>query len=107
VELTGKQRRYLRSIGQRLKPVVMIGRAGLSGSVMKEIEHALKDHELIKVRLGRECDIERKEAAKRISEQSHSALAQVVGSTMLLYRPRKEDPAIELPQAGGPSGEEA
>ena len=73
---------------------------------MNEIELALKDHELIKIRLGRECDIERKEAAKRISEQSHSALAQLVGSTMLLYRPREEDPAIELPVPGVPDGDE-
>jgi RNA-binding protein len=107
VELTGKQRRYLRSIGQRLKPVLLIGRAGLSGSVMKEIDHALEDHELIKIRLGSECDVERKEAAKRISEQSHSALAQVVGRTMLLYRPRDENPAIELPVSGSRDGDEA
>ena len=47
MELTGKQRRYLRSKGQQLKPVVMIGRAGISDSVMREVDTALKDHELI------------------------------------------------------------
>jgi len=100
VELTGKQRRYLRSIGQQRKPVVMIGRAGLSDSVMREVKTALKDHELIKIRLGPECELERKEAATMLSERSNSQIAQVVGRTMLLYRPREEDPTIELPLAG-------
>lgn len=100
MELTGRQRRYLRSIGQRLSPVVTVGRTGLSANVMEAIERALEDHELIKIRLGRECEIERREAAQRISERSHSALAQVVGNTMLLYRRRVEDPKIELPAAG-------
>ena len=107
MELTGKQRRYLRSIGQKLSPVVMVGRAGLSGSVMRGIDRALEDHELIKVRLGRECEIERKEAAKRISERSRSALAQAVGNTMLLYRRRHNDPGIDLPAAGAREGGEA
>ena len=106
MELTGRQRRYLRSIGQRLSPVVTVGRTGLSGSVMRAIDRALEDHELIKVRLGRECEIERKEAAQRISELSRSALAQVVGKTMLLYRRRREDPEIELPAAGPRDGAE-
>ena len=107
MKLTGKQRRYLRSIGQRLKPVVMIGRAGLSDRVMREVDHALDDRELIKIRLGQECDIERKEAARRISARSESEVAQVVGSTMLLYRPREENPAIELPVAGAHDENEA
>ncbi len=104
MELTGKQRRYLRSIGQRLSPVVMIGRGGLTGSVMRAVDQALEDHELIKVRVGRECEIERKEAAKQIAERSDSALAQVVGNTMLLYKRRKKDPKIELPKAGAREG---
>ena len=107
MELTGKQRRYLRSIGQQLKPVVMIGCAGLSDRVMSEVDNALDDHELIKIRLGQECNIERREAAKRISARSHSEVAQVVGSTILLYRHREEDPAIELPVACAPDRNEA
>ena len=104
MELTGKQRRYLRSIGPQLSPVVMVGRTGLSGRVRRAIDQALEDHELIKVRLGRECEIERKEAAKQISERSESALAQVVGNTMLLYKRRREDPTIELPRTGARDG---
>ncbi len=107
MELTGKQRRYLRSIGQTQSSIVTVGRAGLSRRVMREIERALDDHELIKVRVGRECEIERKEAAKRISERSRSAVAQVVGNTMLLYRRSHDDPAIEFPAAGVREGGEA
>ena len=73
-------------------------------SVVDQIDRALEDHELIKVRLGSECEIERREAARRIGAASGSALAGIVGNTMLLYRRRKQDPLIELPRAAPSDG---
>ena len=49
--MTGKQKRYLRSLAHSLKPVVQIGKQGLSWETLVQIEKQLDDHELIKVRV--------------------------------------------------------
>ena len=49
--MTGKQKRYLRSLAHSLKPVVQIGKQGLSRETLIQIEKQLDDHELIKVRV--------------------------------------------------------
>ena len=50
MELTGKQRRFLRSQAHSLKPVVQVGRNGVSEALQGEVERALHDHELIKIK---------------------------------------------------------
>ena len=54
MSLSPSQKRYLRGLCHHLKPVVMVGGKGLSESVLKEIDRALLDHELIKVRVSSE-----------------------------------------------------
>ncbi|MCH2294321.1 MAG: YhbY family RNA-binding protein, partial [SAR324 cluster bacterium] len=49
--MTGKQKRYLRSLAHSLKPVVQIGKQGLSRETLVQIEKQLDDHELIKGRV--------------------------------------------------------
>ncbi len=91
---SGKIRRHLRALGHGLEPVVQIGKTGLSSGVKKELEQALHAHELIKVRLLRECPIERKAAGKQLSLGTGAAHVQTVGSVVLLYRARPEKPRI-------------
>ena len=97
-ELQGFQRRYLRSQAQSLKPVVQVGDAGLSDSVVMAIDEALATHELIKVRLHAPED--KKATAKALAERTESALCGVVGHTVILYRPDPDEPEIELPKRG-------
>ena len=94
-DLTGKQRRHLRALGHHLQAVVQIGREGLSDSVVREADRQLETHELIKVRVGEDHD--RHQTAELLAQRCNAQLAQVLGRTALLYRPRKEKPAIELP----------
>ena len=61
--MTGKERRHLRALAHRLSPVVIIGQRGLSDAVVRQVDGALTDHELIKVRLGSECPVGRDEVA--------------------------------------------
>lgn len=91
---SGKIRSYLRALGHELEPVIQIGKTGLSPGVKKELEQALHAHELIKVRLLRECPIERKAAGKQLSLGTGAAHIQTVGSVVLLYRARPEKPRI-------------
>ncbi len=95
--LTGKQRRHLRSLGHELKPIVQIGRDGIDDGVVAAVDQALADHELVKIKLGEAAALDRHDAAEAIARRTGSEVAQVLGNTLLLYRPDPDDPAIVLP----------
>ena len=67
MKLTGKQRRYLRSLGHNLHAVVQLGKNGLTKEVMGATDAALTTHELVKVRRGSECPATRAEIAEALS----------------------------------------
>lgn len=98
-KLTGKQRSYLRGLAHNLDPVVMIGIKGVSASVVQQVDRALSDHELIKVKLTGECPVELDEAAGILQLQTECEIAGSVGRVLILYRARREDPKIQLPAA--------
>jgi RNA-binding protein len=93
--VTGKQRRHLRALGHHLDPVVQIGREGVTDGLAKAAAQQLEAHELIKVKIG---EGDRHEAADLLAQKTGAEVAQVLGRTALLYRPRKDKPAIELPK---------
>ncbi len=97
MSLSGKQRRYLRSLGHALNPVVHIGRGGITDQVVSAIDAALTSHELIKIKLGSQSDLERQDAADRAAQATGAEVAQVLGNTVLLYRRHPDRPVIELP----------
>jgi len=96
MSLTGKQRRTLRAMGHALTPVVQLGKGGLSTALLEAVDQALTTHELIKVKLLDSFDLDRHDAAAQLAEKTKSEVAQVLGKTILLYRPDPEDPRIEL-----------
>ena len=89
IELTGRDRRHLRRLAHAQDPVVQIGAAGVTPAVIAALDRALRDHELVKVRLPRERD-ERGEMAGALAEQTRSAVAGLVGHVAVLYRPASE-----------------
>lgn len=100
--LSTRQRAYLRGLGHHLQPVVMLGKEGISAGLLQALDTALDQHELVKLRLSENAPGERHELATGLAEQSVSALVQVLGRIVLLYRRRPEAlrsprPAIELP----------
>ena len=95
-ELEGFQRKHLRGLAHSLKPVVHVGGGGLSEAVVRQVDEALGDHELIKVRLQEPED--KKAMATELAERTGSALCGLVGHTVILYRPDPEEPAIRLPK---------
>lgn len=78
--------RQLRALGHKLKPVVTIAGKGLTEGVITELERALADHELIKVKLAVGSRDARVELAKQISAQCGAELVQSIGSVVLLLR---------------------
>ena len=95
-ELDGAQRRHLRGLAHSLKPVVIVGEGGVSESVLRALDEALAQHELVKVRLRQPSD--KKATAAELARQSGAALCGVVGHTVVLYRPDDEAPKIALPR---------
>ena len=106
-ELTGKERRALRALGHALSPVVHIGKAGLTPGVTRELQGALKAHELIKVQLLGECPLERADAAERIAKAATASVIQTLGKTLLFYKPNLEKPKISLKGPGSSEAEVA
>ena len=95
--LTSKQRQFLKGRAHALSPVVRIGKGGLTPAVVRETKTALHAHELIKVRLEVEDAKERREAGRRLAEDTDAHLVGAVGKVAILYRARAEKPAIRLP----------
>ncbi|AJP58137.1 RNA-binding protein [Pandoraea vervacti] len=90
--LTPAQRADLRSAAHALNPVVLIGADGLTPAVLKEIDGALKAHELIKVRVfGDERDA-RVAIYESICDQLGAAPVQHIGKLLVLYRPTRPTP---------------
>lgn len=96
--LNGTQRRYLRSIAHHLKPIVMVGDKGLHEGVLKQVERALLDHELIKVKLRGASVEDRRKAAEFFHKNAKAQVAQILGRMLLLYKEHPEKPKIELPR---------
>lgn len=96
-DLTGKQRRHLRALGQRLTATLHVGHEGVSDSVVQQADVQLAVHELIKVRVGDNAPEDRHATAEALAERTRAHLAQVIGRTALLYRRRGQEPGIVLP----------
>jgi len=97
MSLTSKQTRHLRSLAHSLKPVVMVGNAGLSEAVIREIDLSLTHHELIKVKISAADRDERKTLIQKVCDSTQCECAQSIGHTAILYRAAKK-PVIQLPQ---------
>src|SRR5690625_2914564 len=96
--LNEAQKRHLRRLGHALKPVVMMGSAGLTQAVRAEIDSAMAHHELIKVKLVSEVRQQRQALANDITSKAKAALVQSVGNMILIYRPNpKKKQPIALP----------
>lgn len=100
--LTATQRKYLRSLAHHLKPVVQVGKQGLTDALFTKIDQELDAHELIKVKFLEFHD-QREAFAQTIVERSNSALVGIIGNVAILYR-EQADPArrtVLLPSGSG------
>lgn len=84
------RKKQFRTLGHKLKPVVTIAGNGLSPSVITELNRALDDHELIKVKLGIPEREDRKEIVAELTQLPNVELIQEIGKVVLLYRANKK-----------------
>ncbi|HOP28290.1 MAG TPA: ribosome assembly RNA-binding protein YhbY [Spirochaetota bacterium] len=90
-ELNGRQRRKLKSLAHHLNPVVQIGQKGLTEALIKAVDKALSDHELIKVKFV-DFKEEKHDLADDVVKETGSALVGMIGNIAILYR---ENPELE------------
>lgn len=95
--LNNQQQHYLKSLAHSRKPVVIVGRNGLTTAVLKEIDAALSHHELIKVKINAEDRPAREKMIEQISQTLDAELVQQLGSIATLFRRNAESPGIQLP----------
>lgn len=99
-QLSNKQIKYLRGLGHKLSPLVLIGKEGLNDNILQAVETELVNHELIKVKIGTNSSVDKKNAAETVPSSTGSILVQLIGKTLLLYKanPKKpKDKRIFLP----------
>ena len=98
-ELKGSQRKYLRGAAHSYKPLVQIGKEGLSENVLGAIDTALEAHELIKVKIAAERD-QREQFVPVIEERLNCECVGTVGRMAILYRehPDPENRKITVPK---------
>ena len=98
LEITSKQRAYLRSMCNAMQPILYIGKEGITDGTVKEAWDALEARELIKCSVQREAPLSAREACQELCERVHAAPVQCIGSRFSIYRPRRKDPTIVLPK---------
>ena len=91
--LKAAQKKNLRGQAHHLKPLVTVADKGLSETVVAEIERALNDHELIKVKLRADRE-QRKAWASSIAARCKAELVQTIGQVACFYRKHPEKPVI-------------
>ncbi|MFH1494607.1 MAG: YhbY family RNA-binding protein [Pseudomonadota bacterium] len=98
LNLTSGQRRFLRAQAHSLSPVILIGDAGLTAGVMKEIEHSLNSHELLKIKVAGNDRGLRENMLTEICTVLETAPVQHIGKTLVIYKPANK-PRLILPKS--------
>lgn len=93
-QLTGRQRKALRGLAHGFEPLVHVGAAGITDAVLEAVDTALREHELIKVRLH--APEAKHDDAAALAAGTGASLCGLIGHVVILYRPHPEKPKIVL-----------
>ena len=100
-QINKKQRQFLRGLAHHLKPAAMIGQQGLTANLLQAVDQGLTSHELLKIKMQATATVDRQAAAEELAGKCHAILVQIIGKTIILYRPnpkKKGDQQIKLPR---------
>ncbi len=94
--LKGKDRSYLRGEANKLNPLVHVGKDGVTEAVIEQVDEALEDHELIKVRILESVGRTTRSCAEELATATASNVVQVIGGIAVLFRQNDEDSEFDL-----------
>ena len=98
MNLTSKQRAYLKGLAQNIDPVFSIGKSSVTPEVSESISECFNTKELIKGTVQKNCLDDINEIANTVADRTRSTLVQVIGRKIVLYKPFHENPEIKLPR---------
>jgi RNA-binding protein len=112
--LTGKQRSYLKGLANSLKPVIQIGKEGITESFITQLEETIKVRELVKITILESCDVDAKEVARELTERTGSEFVQAIGRKVTIFRIAEDEkdrkiivPGLPRPKPVKPAEAEA
>ena len=94
--MTSKDRAYLRSLANNIEPIFQIGKGSISDNLIKQVDDALEARELIKITVLETCSLDAKEASIILSNRTNSAVVQVMGRKITLYRKNEKESKINV-----------
>ena len=94
---SGKQRRYLRGQGNPIKPTVYLGKDGISDALLNSLKEAFNNRELVKVRIEKSCELERKEAGRLLAQAACTYGTASWDTLCYSIDPTPDNPEIKLP----------
>jgi RNA-binding protein len=102
--LNPKQRQYLKGLAHSLKPLFQVGKEGVTDALLRSVEGAFNNRELLKVKVLDAAPGSAEASAEEIAAGLGTVeVVQVIGKTVVLYRPHPERPRIKLPEGKSPS----
>jgi RNA-binding protein len=98
VEITPKQRAHLKSLAHHLKPVLFVGKEGITEQTVRSLEEAFNTRELLKVKILEAAPMGTREGAEALAASVDGAVAvQSIGRVGVIYRRHPDKPEIDLP----------
>ena len=92
--LTGKQRANLKKLANEIDATVYIGKNELTDNIIKEISDYLEAHELVKVKLQENVELDPKDVANEVAEKLGAEYVQAIGRKFVLYKESKDHKQI-------------
>ncbi|KXZ40132.1 RNA-binding protein [Alkalithermobacter thermoalcaliphilus JW-YL-7 = DSM 7308] len=96
--LTGKQRAYLKSLANGIKPITQIGKEGVTDAFLKQLDDALRARELVKVHVLENSGLDVKETANEVARLVRGEFVQAIGSKFTIYKKNREKQIIQFPK---------
>ena len=89
--MTGKERAYLRSLAQKMDPVIYVGKEGITEALVNDANMALTASELVKGSVGRNSDEDVRDVIEELCDILDAEPIQVIGRKFVIYRKKEED----------------
>lgn len=97
--INNKQKAYLKSLANQMKPLFQVGKDGITENLIRTIQDSLEAHELMKLNVLKSCELTIQEVAIELARETHSEIVQTMGRVITLYRKNREkNNGIVLPK---------
>ncbi len=96
--MNGKQRAFLKKLSHGMKPVIQVGKDGVTPNLIDQISETIKKRELIKISVLESCPEEVDEVMEKVLSRAKCQYVQMIGRKITIYKKNEQNPVIELPR---------